>query len=690
MAFTEISIKRWISICMLMCCIFLFGVIAFVKLPVELMPSINYPQLSVITYYEKVSPLDVETLITNVIEEAVSAVTNAQKITSHSKEGVSVVTVHFNWGTDMNFASLKVREKIDRIANTLPYGAKTPLILRYDPASLPILVMGITGSSDAYTLRKWTEDKVKPALQKIDGVGSVVIEGGLKKEILVEIDLARLKAHQLDILKVLEAIRSANLNFPAGSIKKGSVEYLLRTIGEFHDIADIKKVVVGNGAQQEKIYLKDIAHVHWGQRPKKGFSRVNRDETVTMRIFKRSDANTITVAKEIKKEWKHIVKTTAQVNALVVYDQSRFIRASIQDLNLSIILGIGLAFGMLYYALRNLYSAGIIIFAIPLSLLITFILMFFKHISVNMMSLGGLALGVGMLVDNAIVMLENIYQYREKKYIPLEAAVIGSKEMSRPLIASTFTSIVVFFPLIFVQSVAGELFGHLAFTIIFSLLASLFVAMVFIPMLSAQPWRKKHSSVGTVSENSSGYVTHPVSESAWFQHVKTKYTQWLQYAFQYRKKVFLSCCALFGVSLMLYPVLGKEVLPKVDKGEVQIKIKLPAGTNVETTNRLSKKIEEVLLASQEVKNVVTKVGSEEGESGHALQDGNAAHQSSCMVTLQKGRRMSTKEWVERIRNKVTIPNATLEFNLDESFFALVYVSFSWFVLHKHGGRQICR
>jgi HAE1 family hydrophobic/amphiphilic exporter-1 len=500
-----------------------FGSISYQRLSLNLMPEISYPTLTVRTEYPGSAPEEVETAISRPLEQALGVVNGLVSISSVSQSGFSDVIIEYRWDTDMDQAVQEVREKIDQVF--LPEAAMRPLILRYDPTLDPILRLGLHGGADLYTLRYLADEDIKRALEKVPGVAAVRVKGGYEEEIRVNVSEKQLVSLGLSLDQINARLYQENINIAGGNLKDGDTEYVVRTLNEFQDVAEISELVVAYRGSVP-IHVRDFAAVSPTFKDREVITRVNGDESVEIDIYKEADANLVAVAREVREE----VFGTAQERARweahkerkagdgetrtaglfqpgflaaalpngmeieLLSDQSTFVEASIQEvLNTAFIGGI-LAIIVLYFFLRNLISTLIIGTAIPISVIATFAPMHMSHVTLNIMSLGGLALGIGMLVDNSIVVLESIFRCRQEGDSIVQAAVRGTGEVGSAVVASTLTTIAVFFPIVFVEGVAGQVFGNMALTVVFSLLASLCVALYFIPMLASRDltsWKKR-------------------------------------------------------------------------------------------------------------------------------------------------------------------------------------------------------
>jgi HAE1 family hydrophobic/amphiphilic exporter-1 len=527
----RISIRRPVTVAMIFMGAVVFGMKSYQELALNLMPDLSYPTLTVRSEYPEAAPEEVESFVTRPLEEALSTVSNLVEIRSVSSAGLSEIILEFWWGTDMDLVSLDVREKMDRVF--LPEEVDRPTILRYNPALDPILSLGIYGNEDLFTLRRVAEKELKPDVEGLPGVASVKVKGGLEEEVLVEVDEARLAQLDINVEQIAQRLWQENINLAGGSLKEGKAEYLVRTLNEFVDLKDIGDVVVGRkggdgdaanvrafgaesgaawtatgamiGGGEAEVKLRDVATIRWGQKDQDVITRINGQESVEVEVYKEADSNTVKVADRVKEvlglaAGKHpqaaegrsvefirrFMEDYPGVRFQLISDPSRFIKRAIEEVRNTAVYGGLLALLVLFFFLRDLKSTAIIGVSIPVSILVTFVPMFLFDVSLNLMSLGGLALGIGMLVDNSIVVLESIFRCREEGDSVLEASNRGTGEVAAAIAASTFTTVAVFFPIVFVKGIAGQLFNDLALTVTFSLLASLLVALYLIPMLASR------------------------------------------------------------------------------------------------------------------------------------------------------------------------------------------------------------
>ena len=487
MALPDLSIRRPVATTMAFLAVLLLGIIAFTRLPVDLLPDVAFPTLTVWTQYPEAGPAEVERFITEPIERQVARVPGVKAVSSVSREGASQVHLQFLWGTDMDFATLNVRERLDNVRYDLPERATRPTILRSDPTSEPVMTLATTSeSASLWELKELSENVFKRRLEQIDGVAQAAVAGGLEREIHVKVDPDRLEALDVTIDAVSQALEAANYSAPGGTIRRGRYRYALRALGEFQAVAEIGETVVGRGAGGSVVLLRDVSEVEDGFADRETIARYNGRESVGLLIYKESGANTVQVADRVDDVLELLREEYPDVEIAIATSQAGFIRDAISNVVQALAFGAVLAFLVLFLFLRDPRYPLAISLSIPISVILTFGLLYAFDVSLNIMSLGGLALGVGMLVDNSIVVLENIFRHRERGLEPAMASALGAREVQAAITASTFTTIAVFGPIIYVKGVAGELFKDLSIAVAVSLLASLLVALTLLPMIAAR------------------------------------------------------------------------------------------------------------------------------------------------------------------------------------------------------------
>jgi HAE1 family hydrophobic/amphiphilic exporter-1 len=655
MKIVKFSISRPVTVTMFMVAAVIFGYVAFDRLPINLLPEISYPTLTIRTEYEGTAPGEVENLISKPVEEAVGIISGVIRTSSVSRPGMSDVVMEFEWDTNMDFASLEVREKLDML--TLPLGADPPLLLRFDPSLDPILRIALAGDESLIALRLFAEERIKQELEPLDGVASVQVSGGLEEEIQINVNEGRIAALGIPVTQITERMAQENVNLTGGMLKDGESEFLVRTLNEFKSPDEMRDIIVGMHGQIP-IQLKDVAEIRKGHKDRNIITHLGSEESVEIAVYKEADKNTVTVAQTVKNRLRNVMEEFKQynvpLNMTVVNDQSLFIKSSVDEVLKTAIWGGILAILVLYLFLRKMKSTVIIGLTIPISIVVTFFFMYMANVSLNIMSLGGLALGVGMLVDNAIVVLESIDRYRKGDLSNLDAADKGTTEVGQAVIASTLTTVCVFIPIIFVEGIAGQLFNDQALTVTFSLMASLIVALTLIPMLSSRQLRTSSSGKEAPSQlpgdknRAEKYFTRIFVELPAYlvnltrtfisniadlfskllgpvysvfdnsmNRLTNLYPKLLNSIFQHRLMLLASTFLLLILSLYSVKIIGTELIPEMSQGEFFVDILLPIGTPLEET-------ENVISDMASLASEITGISSVYSVSGTAAQMGFSA------------------------------------------------------------------
>ena len=609
MKLVEFSTTRRVTVAMLMVATVAFGAVGFSRLAVNLLPDITYPTITVRTEYPGVAPQEIERLISEPVEALVSVVSNVVKVSSISRAGVSDVVVEFGWGTNMDFASLDVREKLD--LGNLPRDAGKPILMRFDPGLDPIMRVAFYGNIHLMELRRIAEEYLRPELESLEGVAAVRIEGGLEEEIQVEVNTSRLDHLGISVSDVTSRLSAENVNLTGGVLKDGEAEFLVRTLNEFETLDDIGEIIVGQ-IGRAPIKLSDVGRVFRGHRDRDLVTRINGRECVEVAVFKEGDANTVKVSKALEGRLDAFIEENDRLlhdggGMDVVFDQATFIQQAVDEVLKTALIGGVLAVLILFLFLRNLKSTLIIGLSIPLSVIATFFLMFASDISLNIMSLGGLALGVGMLVDNSIVVLESVQRYRDRGMGALASAQRGAGEVGRAVMAATTTTICVFLPIVFVEGIGGQLFRDQALTVTYSLLASLVVALMLIPMLSSLSLTDMLAS--TSASGPSRGVTGPAllvrgaragatavgrlgALPLWPAHwcfdavfgtLQRGYPLLLRWSLRHRLAVLAAALALTLGIVHQARDLGVELIPEMSQGEFLLDLEWTPGTPLEQT-----------------------------------------------------------------------------------------------------------
>ena len=643
----EISIKRPVAVLMCVLIVLVLGGVSLSKIPVDLMPDINLPIAIVSTGYAGVAPQEIENIVTKPIENSIATVNNIKSIQSISSEGNSIVIAEFNSGTDMNFATLQMREKVDMIKGYLPDDVTNPMVMKLDPNMMPIMNISLTDNHDEIFLKRFTDEYVKPRLERLEGVASVGIAGGRTQEIQVNVDPEKAANYGITLNHIMSVLQAENLNLPGGTIEHADKKLLVRSTGEFKDIEQIKNIPI-TLSTGIVLYIRDIAEVLDTNKPIDSYSRTNGKSSISLNLQKQTNANTVNVTRAVKSELNKIGMENPDLNIDIVFDQGDFVEKAISSVTSNAVIGGLLAVFILFVFLKNMRTTLIIATAIPISIIATFVLLFFAGISINIVSLGGLALGVGMLVDNAIVVLENIYRYRSEGYGFKEAASSGTEEVGRAILASTITTIVVFLPIAFTEGMASEIFKEMAITITFSLLASLVVALTFVPMLSSKLLKVEKPGADSSSKPMSKFF------KKWddiINGIDNLYRRVLVWVLAHKGKTGFIVICIFVASLLLVPFIGSEFFPAMDQGMFSIGIEMPKGSLIENTNEVVKELEDILFDIPELDIMNVSVGGSGILSGISGSDSDSATISITLKPLLE-RRRSTTLIVEEVRKKV--------------------------------------
>lgn len=657
MSLARLSIQRPVAVAMFFLGIVFLGVLSFVRLPIDLLPDVAYPRLVVYTTDPSAAPAEVERFITEPVEQAVSTVPGVQKVESVTREGYSLVTARFAWGTDMDFAALNTREKLDNIRDALPELAARPVVLRTDPRSEPILAVSVSGPRDLPQLKELAEAVFKRRLEQIDGVAQASVTGGVEREIHVEVDPALLEAHGLGIDDVSSAIEAANASAPGGTIRRGRYRYSLRTLGELQSADDIRQVPLrrpsGGGAGGDsapafagQLLVRDVARVEDGFRERESIARFNGRDAVGLMVFKNAGANTVGVTEEVEKVLTQLRREYPEVRLEVATSQAGFISDALRNVVQEVILGGILAFLVLFLFLREVRYPIAVALVIPISLIATFAMMQAAGVTLNIMSLGGLALGVGLLMDNSIVVLENIFRHRELGARAAVAAALGTEEVQRAIIASTLTNIAVFGPILYVEGVAGQMLGALALSVSFSLLASILVAVTLLPTLAAR-WGDEGEGPPRRPGWAARFFGRPLDAfDRGFGRVMAGYEQLLEAGMRHRGRTMAVALTLLVAGVWILLLLPRSVLPDVDQGTFRARLDLARGTPLETTAAAAGRLERALQSDPAVLAVFTRIGRQVAVAGMDERE-SGLHTATLDVRLRPG--AATADVLRRLR-----------------------------------------
>ena len=603
MKIVRFSINRPVSVFMFTVAALIFGFISYSRLTLNLLPKISYPTLTVRTEYPGTAPSEIENIVSKPIEETCGVVDNVIRISSVSRAELSEVTIEFAWHTNMDFATLKVREKLDLLR--FPTGATKPVILRYDPNQEPVMKLGLVGDAELAYIRYIAEREVKQALESIEGVAACSISGGLEDEIHIDIDEQKLSLLNIPITTVANRLAQENVDLSAGILKQKDTQYLVRTVNQFRDIEEIQGIIVEKRGDIQ-ITLGSVANVYRGYKERKVISRINGRECIEAAIYRAADANTVAVAAAVNERLKAVHQNILRPRGLdfvLITNQSKFIKSTIDQVKSTALIGGILAVLVLLYFLKNVRSTLIIGTAIPVSVVITFFLMFSSKISLNIISLGGLALGIGMLVDNSIVVLEAIQRYRDAGHVGAEAAYKGTTEVAGAVTASTLTTVAVFFPIVFVEGIAGQLFKDMALTVTFSLLASLVVSLTVVPMLASSMQRENPKQHTTRVLK---FVFRPLDKL--YDRVLEAYKRFQDVSFKRRRLIFAVVLVAFLGAVFGVRFMGQELIPVISQGELIINVEFPPGTALKENQAVVSDISEVLKSYPEIDSIYELVG----------------------------------------------------------------------------------
>jgi len=622
----------------------LLGIISLSRLPVDLMPEFEQPTLNVRTSYAGVGPLEIEELITRPMEQAVSAVPGITRVESSSSEGNSQIRLNFEWGSDLSEAADEVRTRVDRMRNRLPEDADPPTIFKFDSNQLPVLQIGIEGDYDPVTLREVAQNEIAPRFERVDGVAAVTVNGGVRREIHVDLSKEKITALNLSVSQVVNALRSENQNTPLGEIYQGDSTFLVRSQGQFQSIEDIKNMVVMT-RQAVPVYLRDIAEVSDTTEQRRSFMRINGKPGIQLQVQKQSGKNTVAVARAVRVEVDRVNKEVPGVRMIVTQDNSVFIQRAIDNVQEHALVGGILVVLIIFAFLRDVRSTLIVCTSIPVSVIGTFALLYFGGFTLNTMTFGGLALGIGMIVDAAIVVLENTHRHLHMGKDKMTAAIEGSEEVWSAILASTLTHIAVFIPLLFLSGTASIMFTQLSVVVMFSLAMSLFVAVTIVPVLCSR-WLKTPDEEAKDTGIMASF--YRLSER-FLETMDEQYRRAIHVALNHRPTVIATAAVLVIAAAIIYPMITVELMPQTDEGEVNINAELAVGTRVERTEEALLRLED--MVRERVPEAVTIItngggGGNNWNGGGGGGGGGSTHRGQIRVMLvPRGQRTRTNEQI---------------------------------------------
>ncbi|WP_246938605.1 efflux RND transporter permease subunit [Bacillus pinisoli] len=654
MNLSKLAVLRPIAMSMVVLLLLILGVVSVKNMTIDLFPELTFPVAAVTATYDGAGPEEIENLLAEPLENAMGTIPNVETISSFSQNGGVLVVVSFNWGTNMDFAALDMREKIDAVREFLPAGVEAPRVVRFDPSDLPIIQLAVKDvSNELVKAKQLAEDEIKPLLDSIGGVASVSIEGGVENEVRLIVDPKELATYNVTIEQLQQLIGSENLNLPAGSITDQSQQLPIRVTGQFQSVSDIESLPIptSNGI----LPLQQLVKVEESFKPSTQLSFLNGEPSVGISILKQSGTNTVSVAEEIHKRIDEIKNQLPEgIEIQTVFDQSKFINQSISAVTSNMIIGSILAAIILYVFLRNWRSTLIIGFSIPISIVTTFIFMYFSGYTLNLITMGGLALGIGMMVDNAIVILENIYRLRQTGQSMKDAAIQGTMEVGPAIIASTLTTIIVFLPIIFVEGLAAQLFKPLAIVVSFSLFASLFTALIIVPLFSSLFLKIKSTNEEQVGR---------------FSVLATQYKRLLERTLHHPKKTIIITLSCVIISLAGTPFIGTEYLPAQDQSYINMTVKLPEGRSLDATYEVTERIDQLLEDIEEIDLTFVTVG---GGNNFSVVAGTRTNQANYNILLvpKNERNYSDQEIAEQIRTRVSdLPYAKVSVEASDGGFS---------------------
>jgi HAE1 family hydrophobic/amphiphilic exporter-1 len=653
MNFARFSVNRPVAVTMRIAGLVLLGIVCFTRLPVDLLPKIDIPTVVVNTAWPNVSPEEIETQVTRIIERAVASVPGLYQISSSSREGGSSVRVQFQWGVDVGQAAVDVLQQVQRARRQFPNDPTLddPVVTKFDPSQLPILIYAVSGESDPIKLRTLLDNQVAPVLESADGVGGVSVSGGDTRAIIVDVDQDSLRAHNLSLTDVTRRLQQENLNLPAGIAKQGNTEYIIRSIGWFGSMDDIRNVPVGSFNGQ-LVSLGEVATVRDAHDETRLYTRLNSEPAVGIVITKQSGANTLSTADDVQNKLEQVKKLYPNLHFSLSYDQSQFISSSINNVKEHAVVGGILAILILLFFLRNIRSTLVVALSIPISVTSTFALLYMCGFTLNTMSLGGLALATGLIVDDAVVVLENIFRHIERdKKKPQEAAISGATEIFSAVVASTLTVIVVFLPLLLIKGQSGQMFAQFALVVVFSLSISLLDATTVVPMLASRFIRAEDVHPEETEEGRRSFMGR-LSERAghWFDDLDNSYRNGLKWAIHHRIWIISGAALVTVASFLLVPYIGTEMMPQTDSGDFRITVRLPIGTALAETNKTMNRVEKIVESNPNIQTVFSAAGTNLSQSGNTTS--LVSNEGSVTVKLKPKRTQSTQEVIGDLRKKL--------------------------------------
>jgi hydrophobe/amphiphile efflux-1 (HAE1) family protein len=665
------SVSKPVTIVMIFIAVIVLGVVSMFSLGIDLMPELEIPAVSVITGYEGAGAEEVESMVTKPIEDALSTISGVDKVLSSSKEGISVVTLQFNWGEKLDEKMNDVRDKIDGAKARLPEEADNPVIFKFDIAAQPIMIIVVTANDLYPDLQKLVEDDVIEPLKRVKGVAAATARGGLTRQIRVDLDRDRMAALKLSVGEINVALAAQNLSLPGGDLKMGRMDYLIRTPEEFSNAQEVADVVIARRGDIP-IRLKDVADVRDLYRERTYDVSVNKQRGMGIMVQKQSGENTVEVANSVRAEVERLKKTLPpDLNIKIVMDNSDFILASVRNLRDTVFWAVFFVFIVILFFLQNFRATLIVCTSIPVSLIITFILMKLADYTINTNTLASLAVAVGMVVDNAIVVVDNISRHRDMGRGKIEGAIYGTNEVGMAVVASTLTTICIFAPIMFVGGIAAVVFGEFAAVVTMALVASLFTAMMLVPMLSSK-FLKVHSREEARLKILDTFYEWGEKSLVWLEDV---YISLLMWSLDNRKTVLASCGVLLMWAVAIAFFVGTEFFPKEDQNRISGNYELPIGTRYERTGDVARKLEELAWDNvPELKDCFLRWGVY-GSADNAFSTQEASYKGFMFMSLARKaeRDASPDDIIARLRPLADkIPGAKIRFSSEDPLLGLIF------------------
>jgi HAE1 family hydrophobic/amphiphilic exporter-1 len=653
------SVTRPVAVTMRIAALTLLGIVCLFRLPIDLLPKVDIPTVVVNTSWPNTGPEEIETQLTRPIEQAVSSVPGLYNVSSTSQMGQSSVRVQLDYGVDVNQAASDVLQFVQRAARTFPNdpNIQNPIVFKFDPSTLPVLIYGVSGIEDPIKLRTLIDNEIAPILESSGGIAQVNVTGGQERAILVEVDPAKIEAYGIGLADIIRRLEAENITVPAGIAKDGGKEYSIRSVGYFESLEDARAMPIGS-VDGRNLTLGEVAEVRDSSLEERVFTRLNGKSSVAVSLTKQSGANTVEAVANVEKKVAEIEQRYPELSFGKAYDQSGFIEKSIVELQETALIGGILAILVIMFFLRSVRSTMVVALSIPISIISTFALMYFMGFTLNTISLSGLALATGLIVDDAIVVLENIFRHieRDGKQAP-DAAVSGTQEIMSAVVASTFTVMVVFLPLLLIQGQSGQTFTQFALVVIFSIAVSLLDAVTVVPMLASRVIREQevideaHPELRELRGNKVGLLTRVFDRvGMFFNRMDSAYHDRLSWAIKHRGLVLGGAVALTIAVFPLVPIIGTETLPKTDTGDFTVRVRLPIGTELETTYEKMMEVEKALLSTPEVETVLLAAGANFSIRG-TTGSGNS-NEGSATVRLKANRATPTEEVIRGLQRKL--------------------------------------